>query len=86
MGFPVYRTYAGTTWSARDVGVLEEAFDHAGATADDAGRAALDQLEHSLAAGAVGPLLLHGLQQLSGPLMAKSWRTRRSIASIGSWR
>ena len=51
--------------------MLEEAFDRAGATADDAGRAALDQLEHSLAAGAVGPLL-HGLQQLSGPLMAKS--------------
>ena len=59
VAFPVYRTYAGTTWSARDIGVLEEAFDSAGATADDAGRAALDQLEHSLAAGAVGlgPLL-----------------------------
>ena len=74
VAFPVYRTYAGTTWSARDIGVLEEAFDSAGATADDAGRAALDQLEHGLAAGAVGlvgPLLL-GLQQLSGPLMAKS--------------
>ena len=54
VAFPVYRTYAGTTWSARDIGVLEEAFDRAGATADDAGRAALDQLEHSLAAGAVG--------------------------------
>ena len=74
VAFPVYRTYAGTTWSARDVGVLEEAFASASATANDAGRAALDRLEHSLAAGAVGPVgpLVQGLQQLSGPLMAKS--------------
>ena len=53
--FQSHRTYAGTTWSARDVVVLEEAFDRAGATADDAGRAALDQLQHGLATGAVGP-------------------------------
>ena len=57
------------------MGVLEEAFDRADATAPTIATChALDRLERRLAASkdeAVGPLL-QGLQQLSGPLMAKS--------------
>jgi malto-oligosyltrehalose synthase len=73
-GFPVYRTYvAGEGWSPGDVGVLEEAFDRAGADADDGARAALARIERRLAAqDEAATRLLQTLQRLSGPVMAKA--------------
>ena len=75
VSFPVYRTYGGgREWSTADVGVLEEAFDRSSDGADLATRHALDRLERRLANGKDKATtgVLQGLQQLSGPLMAKS--------------
>ncbi|HEX6012894.1 MAG TPA: malto-oligosyltrehalose synthase, partial [Geminicoccaceae bacterium] len=74
LAFPVYRTYGGTSWRAADAGVLERSFAEAGDRADAGTKAALACLERLLGS----PLdnesrtFLWGLQQLSGPLMAKS--------------
>jgi malto-oligosyltrehalose synthase len=74
LAFPVYRTYGGTSWRAADAGVLERSFAEAGERPDADTKAALACLERLLGS----PLddesrtFLWGLQQLSGPLMAKS--------------
>src|SRR4051794_1574601 len=72
--FPVYRTYGGAAWRAEDAGVLEEAFATAQRGAPPEIMAALRRLEHVFAGklDEDGRALVHGLQQLSGPLMAKS--------------
>lgn len=75
VAFPVYRTYAtGDRWSAADLGVLEQAFDRAGAGAEPDVRQALDRLERLFALGRTNQTakILQAFQQLSGPLMAKS--------------
>jgi (1->4)-alpha-D-glucan 1-alpha-D-glucosylmutase len=75
LAFPVYRTYGGSgPWRGADAGVLERAFAQAAERAEPDTRAALDRLEHLLERPVTGEArtLLLGLQQLSGPLMAKA--------------
>lgn len=75
VAFPVYRTYGGTdAWRPADAEVMSRAFATAMERVDAAGRRTLERLRDRLA----GELddetrtLLWGLQQLSGPLMAKA--------------
>ncbi len=70
VSFPVYRTYLGSGgWGAGDLGVLEDAFDHA----DGQRRTALDQLRLCLTReDDATRALVQALQRLSGPLMAKA--------------
>jgi len=73
--FPVYRTYGGSAgWRAEDAGVLEQAFATAQHDAPPAVDAALRRIEQALSAlkDEDGRAFVQGLQQLSGPLMAKS--------------
>ncbi|MEK0085680.1 malto-oligosyltrehalose synthase [Benzoatithermus flavus] len=74
IAFPVYRTYGGgNSWSATDAGILEQVFAEAGERATPEVQAILNRLERLLAGpqGEARTLVL-GLQQLSGPLMAKA--------------
>ena len=72
--FPVYRTYGRTGWRPEDAGVLEQAFAAAQRDASPEVADALRRIEHALAMpqGKDGRAFVQGLQQLSGPLMAKS--------------
>ena len=71
---PVYRTYGGAGWRPEDVGVLEQAFATAQRDAPPELVEALRRIEHALAQpqGEDGQAFVQALQQLSGPLMAKS--------------
>jgi len=72
MALPVYRTYADAAGlGAQDRAVLERALAQAAETAEAPGRAMVERLGRALLAPERAALLL-GLQQLSGPVMAKS--------------
>ena len=71
---PVYRTYGGAGWRPEDAGVLEQAFATAERDASPELVEALRRIEHALASppSEDSTAFVQGLQQLSGPLMAKS--------------
>jgi (1->4)-alpha-D-glucan 1-alpha-D-glucosylmutase len=75
IAFPVYRTYGSTgPWRPADAGILERVFAEAGEGADPSAQGALARLERLMATPPEGEArtLVLGLQQLSGPLMAKA--------------
>lgn len=75
LAFPVYRTYAGDDgWHPADVAILERATSAARERADRSLGTVIERLERTLREppDEEGRALLWGLQQLSGPLMAKA--------------
>lgn len=75
MAFPVYRTYGdGAGWQKADLDVLDRTFATAQGHLDPRTKPLLEKLEGLLAEPASGGIrtLVIGLQQLSGPVMAKS--------------
>ena len=77
LAFPIYRTYAGRDgWDETDARVLDGVAAEAESRAEPQAREAIARLARLLRESVPGDeearALLQGLQQLSGPLMAKS--------------